>query len=429
MEQGELLTENVKEYDLIVVGGGAAGLMAAGTAASKGLKVVLLEKMEKPARKIRITGKGRCNLTNIKPEEEFLEKVQTNRDFFRPAYEAFNNRALVRFFERRGVRLETERGGRVFPKSGKAWDIADALVDWCRDEEVDLICHATVTRLLLLGDRIRGVEYRTKRGFLRRLEAPAVVLCTGGASYPATGSTGDGYALAHAVGHAIEPIRPSLVPLETSLPDRAALEGLQLRNVRVALLVDGERVTNEFGEMAFSSRGVEGAVVLRMSRRAVDALIEGHKVELSLDLKPALDAETVRERIARERAALPAGGVVSDLLRKLMPREMMPPVARMIGTHPKRLLSSFTPTQEEELIRVLKDFRIPISDYRPFTEAIITAGGISVGEVNPRTLESLRIRGLYFAGEVLDLDANTGGYNLQIAFSTGRLAGLLRHEA
>lgn len=421
-------TENVKEYDLIVVGGGAAGLMAAGTAASKGLKVVLLEKMEKPARKIRITGKGRCNLTNIKPEEEFLAKVQTNRDFFRSAYEAFDNRALVRFFERKGVRLETERGGRVFPKSGKAWDIADALVEWCRDGEVEMLCHATVTRLLLLGDRIRGVEYRTKRGFLRRIEAPAVVLCTGGASYPATGSTGDGYALAHAVGHGIEPIRPSLVPLETSLPDRAALEGLQLRNVRVALLVDGERVTDEFGEMAFSSRGVEGAVVLRMSRQAVDALIEGHRVELSLDLKPALDAETVRERIARERAALPTGGVVSDLLRKLMPREMMTPVTRLIGTHPKRLLSTFNATQEEALIRVLKDFRIPISDYRPFTEAIVTAGGVSVEEVNPRTLESRRIRGLYFAGEVLDLDANTGGYNLQIAFSTGRLAGLRRHE-
>lgn len=428
MVQGELQTENVKEYDLIVVGGGAAGLMAAGTAASKGLKVVLLEKMEKPARKIRITGKGRCNLTNIKPEEEFLAKVQTNRDFFRPAYEAFDNRALVRFFERKGVRLETERGGRVFPKSGKAWDIADALVEWCRDGEVEMLCHATVTRLLLLGDRIRGVEYRTKRGFLRRIEAPAVVLCTGGASYPATGSTGDGYALAHAVGHGIEPIRPSLVPLESSLPDRAALEGLQLRNVRVALLVDGERVTDEFGEMAFSSRGVEGAVVLRMSRQAVDALIEGHRVELSLDLKPALDAETVRERIARERAALPTGGVVSDLLRKLMPREMMTPVTRLIGTHPKRLLSTFNATQEEALIRVLKDFRIPISDYRPFTEAIVTAGGVSVEEVNPRTLESRRIRGLYFAGEVLDLDANTGGYNLQIAFSTGRLAGLLRHE-
>lgn len=421
-------TENVKEYDLIVVGGGAAGLMAAGTAASKGLKVVLLEKMEKPARKIRITGKGRCNLTNIKPEEEFLAKVQTNRDFFRSAYEAFDNRALVRFFERKGVRLETERGGRVFPKSGKAWDIADALVEWCRDGEVEMLCHATVTRLLLLGDRIRGVEYRTKRGFLRRIEAPAVVLCTGGASYPATGSTGDGYALAHAVGHGIEPIRPSLVPLETSLPDRAALEGLQLRNVRVALLVDGERVTDEFGEMAFSSRGVEGAVVLRMSRQAVDALIEGHRMELSLDLKPALDAETVRERIARERAALPTGGVVSDLLRKLMPREMMTPVTRLIGTHPKRLLSTFNATQEEALIRVLKDFRIPISDYRPFTEAIVTAGGVSVEEVNPHTLESRRIRGLYFAGEVLDLDANTGGYNLQIAFSTGRLAGLLRHE-
>ena len=250
------------EYDLIVIGGGAAGLMAAGTAASAGAKVALLEKMEKPARKIRITGKGRCNLTNIRPAEEFLAKVQTNREFFVPAYAEFDNRALVKFFERLGVRLSTEQGGRVFPKSGKAWDVAEALVEWCREAGVEIICHAAVCEILLLGSRVRGVNYKTKKGFLRRAEAPAVVLCTGGASYPATGSTGDGYALAHALGHTIEPVRPSLVPLETSMPDREFLYGLHLRNISAKLLLDGTAVAEEFGEMSFSPRGVEGAVVL-----------------------------------------------------------------------------------------------------------------------------------------------------------------------
>ena len=418
-----------KHYDTLIVGAGAAGLMAGITAARRGQKVLLLEKMERPGRKLLITGKGRCNVTNCCTVEDFMNNVLSNKRFLYSCLNALNPYEVMGFFEECGVALKVERGERVFPVSDRAADIVDALVNTATDAGCR-ITRACVKELCIDIDsegkrRIAGVL--TEDG--QTIAASSVIIATGGKSYPATGSTGDGYALAHAVGHAIEPIRPSLVPLETSLPDRAALEGLQLRNVRVALLVDGERVTDEFGEMVFSSRGVEGAVVLRMSRRAVDALIEGHKVELSLDLKPALDAETVRERIARERAALPAGGVVSDLLRKLMPREMMTPVARMIGTHPKRLLSSFTPAQEEELIRVLKDFRIPINDYRPFTEAIITAGGISVGEVNPRTLESLRIRGLYFAGEVLDLDANTGGYNLQIAFSTGRLAGLLRHEA
>lgn len=417
------------EYDLIVVGGGAAGLMAAGTAASAGAKVALLEKMEKPARKIRITGKGRCNLTNIKPADEFLAKIQTNREFFVPSYTEFDNRALARFFEKRGVRLSTEQGGRVFPKSGKAWDIADALVEWCREAGVELICHATVCELLLLGDRIRGVNYRTKKGFVRRAEAPAVIVCTGGASYPATGSTGDGYALAHAVGHTVEPVRPSLVPLETSLPDKEFLNGLHLRNVAATLLVEGTPAAEEFGEMSFSTRGVEGAVVLRMSRMAVDALIEERKVELSVDLKPALDKATLKERIARETAELGPEAPMADLLRRLMPKELVMPIARAVGGHPKRLLRQTGPQMTTDLIDILKDFRIPVSDYRPFQEAIVTAGGISVDEVNPATLESRRVRGLYFAGEVLDLDANTGGYNLQIAFSTGRLAGQLKHEA
>lgn len=416
------------EYDLIVIGGGAAGLMAAGTAAFDGRKVLLLEKMEKPARKIRITGKGRCNLTNIKPEEEFLEKIQANREFFAPAFAAFGNKALVRFFEKRGVRLTTERGGRVFPTSGRAWDIADALVDWCTDLGVEIMCRARVGEVLLLGNRVRGVNYRTKNGFQRRAEAPAVVICTGGASYPATGSTGDGYAMAHALGHAVVPVRPSLVPLETSHPDRVQFAGLHLRNVRVALLIDHRQVAEEFGEMAFSSRGVEGPVVLRLSRRAVDALIDGCSVELLVDLKPALDMSVLCDRIGREMEALPEGAVMYDLLRKVLPRELTATVAKAIGSHPRRAISQSGDGLQERIAAELKAFRIPISDYRPFEEAIVTAGGVDVGEVNPMTMESRLVRGLYFAGEVLDIDADTGGYNLQVAFSTGRLAGRLKHE-
>lgn len=416
------------EYDLIVIGGGAAGLMAAGTAAERGLKVALLEKMEKPARKIRITGKGRCNLTNIKPVDEFMEKVLVNREFFVPSYTAFDNRALVKFFEKKGVKLETEQGGRVFPKSGKAWDISDALIEWCEEAGVEIICYAQVQNLLLLGDKIRGVNYRTKKGFYRRMEAPAVVICTGGASYPATGSTGDGYVMASEAGHDIEPIRPSLVPLSISLADKDFLNGLLLRNVRVGLLVDGECVAEEFGEMSFSTRGAEGAVVLRMSRKAVDALIEDKRVELSIDLKSALDEQILSDRIDREMAELTEDNVTADLLRKLMPKELIMVIARMIDLHPKRSLKEFTETAKRALITTLKDFRVPVSDYRPFEEAIVTAGGVDVSQVNPNTLESRLVGGLYFAGEVLDLDANTGGYNLQIAFSTGRLAGQLKHE-
>lgn len=416
------------EYDVIVIGGGAAGLMAAGTAASNGMQTLLLEKMEKPGRKIRITGKGRCNLTNTKPATEFLEKVQVNRDFFRPAFAAFDNRTLMKFFEKQGVRLSTEQGGRVFPKSGKAWDIADALVEWCREVGVEISCNSAVENILLLGNRVRGVTYRTKKGFSRRVAAPAVIIATGGASYPATGSTGDGYVFARAAGHSIEAIRPSLVPLETTLQDKNFLNGLLLKNINASLLVDGEKVAEEFGELSFSSRGVEGAVVLRLSRTAVDALIEGKKVELSIDLKHALDEDILLERIERETAALEPDSVMADLLRKLVPKELVMPVAKAIGSHPKRETKHLDESTISGLIKILKDFRIPISDYRPFDEAIVTAGGVNVAEVNPATMESRLVRGLYFAGEVLDLDANTGGYNLQIAFSTGRLAGETKHE-
>ncbi len=413
-------------FDVIVVGAGAAGLMAAGTAARQGRRVLLLEKMEKSGRKVRITGKGRCNVTNARPAEEFASQVRTNAAFFAPAFAGFDNRATIRFFERRGVKLEIERGERVFPKSGKAWDIANALLEYCVENGVAIRYDTRVTGILTLGGRVFGVKYINKRGFERKEECPAVILATGGVSYPATGSTGDGYAFAADLGHTIEPLRPSLTPLVTSHPQARYLHKLLLRNIRATLYIDNEPVREEFGELGFSERGIEGAVALRMSRDAVDALIDGHRVKLVVDLKPALSEEVLRERIARERAELAPTEFFGELLRKLVPQPLVMPLAHEIDVHGKTYQSKITDGQITRLIRTLKGLTFPITDYAPFEYAVTTAGGVRCDEVNPETLESLKVPGLYLVGEVLDLDANTGGYNLQIAFSTGRLAGQLR---
>lgn len=417
-----------KDFDLIVIGAGAAGLVAAGTAAHNGMRVLLLEKMEKPARKVRITGKGRCNLTNARPPEEFLQKVRTNAEFFAPAFASFNNQAAIRFFERRKVKLEVERGDRVFPKSGRAGEIADALEFYCRDHEVTIECNARVTRIITVNDKVYGVVYRNKRGFERKVESPNVIVATGGVSYPATGSTGDGYRFADELGHTIEPVRPSLTPLVTSHPQREYLNGLLLRNVAAKLFIDNELVREEFGEIGFSERGVEGAVALRFSRDAVDALIDERKVKIVLDLKPALDDATLRDRIAREISESAPQELFGDLLRRLVPKQLVVPMAKELDVHSKLYISKLTDREIERLIKVLKGFVLPITDYAPFEYAVVTAGGVSCSEVNPETMESLKIRGLYFAGEVLDLDADTGGYNLQIAFSTGFLAGQLKKQ-
>lgn len=415
-----------KEYDLVVIGAGAAGLMAAGTAARNGSRVLLLEKMEKPARKVRITGKGRCNLTNARPPEEFAEKVRANADFFNVAFSEFNNRATVRFFERLGVKLDVERGERVFPHSGRAGEIADALEFYCRDNDVTIECNARVTGILTACGKVYGVQYLNKRGFERKAEAPAVIVATGGVSYPATGSTGDGYEFAYALGHDIEPLRPSLTPLVTSHPQRSYLNGLLLRNVAAELFVDNEPVRREFGEIGFSERGVEGAVALRLSRDAVDALIDERKVKIVLDLKPALTEEVLKERIAREVAEMQPEEFFGELLRKLVPKQLVVPLAKELDVHSKLYVSKVTDIQFERLVKVLKGFVLPVTDYAPFEYAVVTAGGVCCDEVNKYTMESLKVKGLYFAGEVLDIDADTGGYNLQIAFSTGHLAGLLK---
>ena len=413
-------------YDVIVIGAGAAGLMAAATAARNGKQVLLMEKMEKAGRKIRITGKGRCNLTNARPPEEFKEAIRTNAEFFEIAFAEFNNKATIRFFERIGVKLDIERGQRVFPKSGKAWDIANALTDYCLDNGVEIVYNARVSDILTIDGKVYGVKFVNKRGFERREEAENVIIATGGVSYPGTGSTGDGYIFADRTGHKIEEVRPSLTPLRTSHPQKKFLDGLLLKNVQAQLFVEDELVREEFGEISFSDRGIEGAVALRVSRDAVDALIEDKRVKLVIDMKPALSEEMLFDRIKREIAEMQPEEFFSELLRKLVPKHFVVPIAHELDVHSKNYIRKVTDAEIMRLVKVLKGMVFPITDYAPFEFAVVTAGGVSCDEVNRYTMESQKVKGLYFAGEVLDIDANTGGYNLQIAFSTGRLAGMLK---
>ncbi|MBQ0081650.1 MAG: aminoacetone oxidase family FAD-binding enzyme [Alistipes sp.] len=424
--------ENDKEtldsghYDVVVIGGGAAGLMAAGTAAKNGSRVLLLEKMEKPARKVRITGKGRCNLTNTRDEEAFRENVRANYDFLKIAYREFTNRSTMRFFEKLGVKLVTERGDRVFPDSGKAADIANALEFNCRDYNVRIECNTRVTGIMTLGGKVYGVEYINHRGFPRREYTDNVILATGGVSYPGTGSTGDGYLFASELGHSIVNVRPSLTALVTSHPQAEYIRDVVLKNTNLKLVVDDQTIKEEFGEVTFTDRGIEGAAELRLSRDGVDALLEGKKVKLVMDLKPALDEQMLRERIRREMESMSETDTFAELVRRLAPKPLIVPICKEIDVHSKLYISKVTEKDTERLIKVLKGWVFPIDDYSPFEHAVVTAGGVDCNEVNEFTMESKKVPGLYFAGEILDIDANTGGYNLQIAFSTGHLAGMLK---
>jgi len=407
----------MNKYQVIVVGGGAAGLMAAGQAAEQGSETILFEKMNHPGRKLRITGKGRCNLTNTAPLPEFITRFGSTGRFLRQAFSQFFAPELLTFFQELGVQTVTERGGRVFPASDQARHIVDALLRWVDKRGVTLQTGCPVKRLLLEENRVVGVQ--TANG---DYYAGALIIATGGKSYPGTGSTGDGYRLARSAGHTVVPVRPALVPLEIAGGIGPRLQGSSLRNVTLCLWLDGKKKAEAFGEMIFTHFGISGPIVLSQSRQIVDALRAGQSASLAIDLKPALDERQLDTRLLRE---LDTHGKrqFRALLKTLLPQKLIPICIELTGILPDKVGHQIT-AQERKRLRVwLKDFRLEVTGYRSFKEAIITAGGIKTSEIDPRTMASRLVEGLYFAGEVLDIDADTGGYNLQAAFSTGWVAG------
>jgi len=410
-----------RTWDVLVIGGGPAGLLAAGRAAMLGARVLLLEKMEKPARKLRITGKGRCNLTNLRPLEEHLKAIHPEPRFLRQAFGAFFHRELIDLLRDNGVETKVERGDRVFPASDRAWDVAEALVAWARRQGVEIVNQARVERLLLEDGAFAGVVLERGTGPGQRLEARCGIVATGGLSYPATGSTGDGHRFAAAAGLQVTGLLPSLVGIDT-VPAHPAAAGLNLRNVELALWIDGRKTASEFGETEFTGTGLGGPIVLKLSRRIVAALAAGRKVAVTLDLKPALEPLKLEARLARELEAR-AGASCADLLRALVPAQLVDPLARRLSLDPAAPAALVAGPRRRRLLGLLKELPFEVCGHGGWESAIVTAGGVALQELDPRTMAARRVGNLYFAGEVVDLDGNTGGYNLQIAFSTGWLAG------
>ncbi len=402
---------------VVVIGGGAAGLMAAGQAAEKGAEVILLEKMKRPGRKICISGKGRCNLTNSASVPDFIEHFGGNGRFLRQAFSRFFAPELVEFFQEKGLGVSLERGGRYFPTSGKAPDILKVFQAWLDSLDITIKTNSPVDRIIFNDDRIEGVKVGKKI-----IKADAVIIATGGTSYPATGSTGDGYALAKAAGHSIVPVRPALVPLEIVGGVESLLAGLEIRNCEVRLLVDGKQKRRLFGEFHFLKTSISGPVILTLSGEAVDALRVEKKVEIILDLKPALSEQKLDSRLIRDFEKRHKE-VFSEVLRGLLPAALIPLCLQQTNIPAELPAGQISKKERKRLLQWLKQQRMEVSGYRSFREAIVTAGGVKLGEVNPKTMESKLVAGLYVAGEVLDLNGNTGGYNLQAAFSTGWLAG------
>jgi len=412
----------VSSNRVLVIGGGPAGMMAAGQAALSGAKVTLLEKMDRPGRKLAITGKGRCNLTNATELSDFLTHYGANGRFLRGAFHRFFVPELLAFFENLGVRTVTERGGRIFPVSNDANEIVTALVNWAKFAGVVIRPHSRVEQLIVTDKCISGVIVRNQNSGKETIPTDAVVIATGGASYPGTGSTGDGYRLAKAVGHSIVPIRPALVPLITAGDVARRLQGLSLKNAGVKVFAGNKKVADEFGEMLFTHFGLSGPVILTVSKLAVDALAAKQKVRISIDLKPALDEQKLDLRLQRD---LDEHGKMQfkSVLKELLPQKLIPVCVDLVKISAEKICNQITGEERRRLRTWLKDLSLEVTGQRNFGEAIITAGGVSLKEVDSQTMQSRLVPGLFFAGEVLDIDADPGGYNLQAAFSTGWLAG------
>lgn len=403
---------------VIVVGGGAGGLMAAVSAAQAGAEVILLEKNNRLGKKLLITGKGRCNVTNTAQLQEFVKNIPGNGKFLYSVFSNFFNWDIRSFFEELDVPLKEERGGRIFPVSDKAIDIVNAFEKSLHKLAVQIKLNEAVRFLKVEQDKIIGVITEEDKVY----EADAVILATGGASFPGTGTTGDGYRMAKQVGHTIIDLFPALVPLECEEDWVKDFQGLSLRNINLSVLVDGKVEKEMFGEMLFTHFGVSGPIILTLSRDIAQYLRQGKFVELSLNLKPALTKEQLDKRICRDFEKY-SRKQIKNALGDLLPNKMIGTVIDLAVIDEDKFVNQVSKLERERLIDVLQNLVITVTKTRPISEAIVTAGGISTKEINPKTMESKIIKDLYCVGEVVDVDAFTGGYNLQAAFSMGYVAG------
>ena len=411
--------------NVIIIGGGPAGMLAAISSAKAGNNVTILEKMNACGKKLLITGKGRCNITNATEIEEFINYIPGNGRFLYSAFQNFNNEDIIEMLEKGGVKTKVERGNRVFPVSDKSRDVLDALLENVKKLGVKIKTNTEVEEIIVNNNKVEGVITKEKEKIL----ADKVILATGGKSYPATGSTGDGYTMAQKLGHTITEIKPSLVPLTVyDLEVCKELQGLSLRNVKISLKNENKVIYEDFGEMIFTHFGVSGPTILSSSAillryKNVKELLKNKKIELQIDFKPALSKEKLDLRIRRDFEEV-KNKQFKNSLNDLLPQKLIPIIIKKSGIDENKKVNEITREERLRLLDLLKEFKIKIKDFKEIEYAIITAGGINIKEINPKTMESKLVQGLYFAGEVIDVDAYTGGFNLQIAYSTGYTAGM-----
>ena len=404
---------------VIVIGGGAAGLLAGIAAAQNGAQATIIEKMRRPGKKMLITGKGRCNITNNCDLQEIIKNIPGNGRFLNSALRRFTNQDIVQLLEDNGLPTKVERGGRVFPVSDKALDVVDTLVKIFKDYGGRLLLDTKVKSIAAEFGKIKGVVTEDGQCF----EADAVILAAGGSSYPGTGSDGSGVKLAKAVGHSIVPLKPCLVPLESDSPYIPDLQGLSLRNIEGTVYAEGKKIGAEFGEMLFTHFGVSGPIILSLSKCVAEAIAAGAQdIELHIDLKHALDKDKLDARLQRDFVQYSRKQMANGM-KDLLPQRLIAPVLDEAFIDEEKSVNQLSRAERQRLVDVLKAFVVPITGTRPLAEAIVTAGGVSLKEIDPKTMESKLVKGLFIAGEVMDIDGYTGGYNLQAAFSTGYAAG------
>ena len=409
----------------VIIGGGPAGLMSAISSAKNGDKVTIIEKMNSCGKKLLITGKGRCNITNNAQMDKFMENTPTNPKFLYGVFNNFTNKDIIELLESEGVKTKVERGERVFPVSDRAQDVLEALLHILKKENVQILTNTTAKRIITDDEKnVLGVELDNGK----EIKADKIILATGGKSYPVTGSTGDGYKLAKDLGHTITKIEPSLVPLTSHDEVCKELQGLSLRNVAIQLQICDKVVYKDFGEMLFTHFGVSGPIVLSASSylvktKNIEQILREGKVKLEIDLKPALSEEKLDARILRDFEEQ-KNKQFKNSLDKLLPQKLIPVIIEKTNINENKKINEITKQERQKLVTELKHFKISINGTRPIEEAIVTSGGINVKEINPKTMESKLINGLYFAGEIIDVDCLTGGYNLQVAWSTGYTAGI-----